>query len=243
MDDERLKNLGLTQICDGSRSAWPPHVIERSPSNLICEARSAFEAELFTACLTVLVTVPDVCARLKSAKMGDGKYSQREWCAEYLGLPPGPVCNPIDRSEERKHAALEATLKQLERSDNFTASDFSQLRNAVLHTESAIVDGSGAKHSPFNSIGVRITDDPCQLVIGYGSNSVPSQRELQTVFNDCDDEFETACRVKVDINLTALLAKMEDGVKRFIVENPDLDKELGKWEALNWGIVDLRLRH
>lgn len=243
MDGKRLEDLDLALPGNVSRSVWPPRIIERSPSNLVREARSAFDAGLFIACLTVLVTVPDVCAKLKSIKTGNKKYGQRNWCAEYLGLPAEPACDPIDRSQERTHAALQRTLKQLEHSNNFTVSDFSQLRNAVLHAGSALVEGKGANHSPFDSIGIQITDDPHQLVISYGLNSTPTLRELQTNFSDCDSEVETNCRVKLNINLTALLTRMEEGVRQFIASNPDLDKELGKWEALNWGIVDLRLSH
>jgi hypothetical protein len=239
MDDKRFDNLDLTLPDDASGRARFPHVIERSPSNLVREARAAFDAGLFIACLTILVTVPDVCANLKQAKTGK-PYGERDWCAEYLGLLLGPVCKSIDHSNERTHAKLESTLKQLERSDNFTASDFSQLRNAVLHAGSAIITGHGAKYSPFNSIGVQVTNNPDQLVIGYGSTSTPTPRELQTNFTGCDDEVETDCHVKLLINLTALLAKVEEGARRFIADNPDLDKELGKWEVANWGIVDLR---
>ena len=41
-----------------------PRTIERSPRNLIGEARLAFDAGLLISCLTVLVTIPDVCANL-----------------------------------------------------------------------------------------------------------------------------------------------------------------------------------
>lgn len=51
---------------------------------------------------------------------------------------------------------------------------------------------------------------------------------------------EGDCRIKININLTALLAGMERGVERFLSEYPELDKEKGKWEYLTWGIVDFR---
>ena len=38
-----------------------PRTIERSPKNLIGEARMAFDAGLLISCLTFLVTIPDVC--------------------------------------------------------------------------------------------------------------------------------------------------------------------------------------
>ena len=115
------------------------------------------------------------------------------------------------------------------REDNFTASDFCQLRNAVLHTESSVVDGAGAKYSPFHSIGIQVFDDDSQLVIGYGATSSPKPNGI-----------EGDCRIKITLNLTTLLARMEKGVARFLNEHPELDGEKGKWDYLTWGIVDFR---
>lgn len=224
-----IDDIDLTLPDDASRRVrFPPPVIERSPSRLITEARDAYEAGLFIACLTILVTVPDVCANLRASKE-KSKYAQRDWCTDYLGLPPDPVCTDIDRSSDQTPQKIAGTLKQLERSGNFTASDFAQLRNAVLHTASSVIDGPGAKYSPFHSISVQVTDLSNQLVIGYGASSRPAGGDT-----------ETDCRFKLTISLTALLARMEDGVASFLEDFPELDKELGKWEVLNWGIVDLR---
>ena len=120
-------------------------------------------------------------------------------------------------------------MAALMREDNFTASDFCQLRNAVLHTGSSVINGAGAKYSPFHSIGIQVFDNASQLVVGYGATSSP---EMNGVEGDC--------RIKININLTALLARMERGVERFLSEYPELDKEKGKWEYLTWGIVDFR---
>jgi hypothetical protein len=203
-----------------------PRTIERSPRNLIGEARLAFDAGLLISCLTVLVTIPDVCANLIDPSNRDG---QRNWCTRYLGFPSTPVVDDIDRSRKQSRDHIERTMNALIREDNFTASDFCQLRNAVLHTGSSVVDGAGAKYSPFHSIGIQVFDNDSQLVVGYGSTSSPES-----------DGVENDCRIKISINLTALLARMERGVERFLSEYPELDKEKGKWEYLTWGIVDFR---
>ncbi|MBS6612041.1 MAG: hypothetical protein KH279_02115 [Collinsella intestinalis] len=64
-------------------------------------------------------------------------------------------------------------MNALMRADNFTASDFCQLRNAVLQIGSSVADGAGTKYSPFHSIGIQVFDNDSQLVIGYGSTSSP----------------------------------------------------------------------
>ena len=98
-----------------------------------------------------------------------------------------------------------------------------------MDTGSSVINGAGAKYSPFHSIGIEVFDNDSQLVVGYGSTSSPEP-----------DGVENDCRIKISINLTALLARMERGVERFLSEYPELDKEKGKWEYLTWGIVDFR---
>lgn len=221
--------LGLLLPVSENEAGAPqgaPRIIERSPRNLIGEARLAFDAGLLISCLTVLVTIPDVCSNLIDSSNKDG---QRDWCTRYLGFPSTPVVDDIDRSREQSRDHIERTMNALMREDNFTASDFCQLRNAVLHTGSSVVDGAGAKYSPFHSIGIQVFNDDSQLVIGYGATSSPEANGI-----------EGDCRIKININLTALLARMERGVERFLSEYPELDKEKGKWEYLTWGIVDFR---
>lgn len=203
-----------------------PRTIERSPRNLIGEARMAFDAGLLISCLTVLVTIPDVCSNLIDSSNRDG---QRNWCMRYLWFPSTPVVDDIDRSRKQSRDHIERTMNVLMREDNFTASDFCQLRNAVLHTGSSVVDGAGAKYSPFHSIGIQVFNNDSQLVIGYGVTSSPGS-----------DGVEDDCRIKISINLTALLARMEKGVAAFLSEYPELDRENGKRDCLTWGIVDFR---
>lgn len=203
-----------------------PRTIERSPRNLIGEARLAFDAGLLISCLTVLVTIPDVCSNLIDSSNRDG---QRNWCTRYLGFPNTPVVDDIDRSRKQSRDHIERTMNALMREDNFTASDFCQLRNTVLHTGSSVVDGAGAKYSPFHSIGIQVFDNDSQLVIGYGSTSSPEP-----------DGVENDCRIKITLNLTALLSRMEKAVAAFLSEYPELDRENGKRDCLTWGIVDFR---
>lgn len=218
----------LLPVTDNAAGAplGAPRTIERSPRNLIREARMAFDAGMLISCLTVLVTIPDVCANLVDP---GNKNGQRDWCTRYLGFPSAPVVDDIDRSREQSRDRIEQTMDALMREDNFTASDFCQLRNAVLHAGSSIVNGAGAKYSPFHSIGIQVFDNDSQLVIGYGATSSPEPNGV-----------EGNCCIKITLNLTALLARMEKGVARFLNEFPELDREKGKWDCLTWGIVDFR---
>lgn len=176
--------------------------------------------------LTVLVAIPDACSNLIDPS---NKDRQRDWRARYLGFPSNPVVEDIDQSLEQGRGRIEQTMDALMREDNSTASDFCQLQNAVLHTGSSVVDGAGAKYSPFHSIGIQVFDDDSQLVIGYGVTSSPEPNGV-----------EGDCRIKITLNLTALLARMEKGVARFLNEFSELDGEKGKWDCLTWGIVDFR---
>lgn len=57
-----------------------PTVIYRTPSRLVEECENAFDEGLLLAALTLVVTIPDVCASI------DGT-DYRKWCMEYLALP------------------------------------------------------------------------------------------------------------------------------------------------------------
>ena len=57
-----------------------PHRRLRTPSRLVEECENAFNAGLLLAALTLVVTIPDVCANINGT-------DYRKWCKEYLGLP------------------------------------------------------------------------------------------------------------------------------------------------------------
>lgn len=209
---------------------WRSTVIERSPSALVREARAAYEAGLFVACLTLLVTIPDVCAHLECGEEGKPVGERyRSWCEAYLDLDEGMPCDEINRSTEQARDEIGRTLERQARGPAFSSSDFYQLRNAVLHTESSKVDGGSAKYCQYHSIGVYVMDSDESLLRGFGATS---RRTEEGVEKDCHFE--------VTVNLSGLLTRMERGVERFLRDNPDSDAEYGKAEVLRWGIVDVR---
>lgn len=209
-----------------------PTTIERSPSALVKEARAAYDAELFVACLTLLVTIPDVCSHLidEGVDAKTGGLGYRAWCEGYLDdVKKGFPLEDINRSPEQTREEIDRTFERLTRHSAFTSSDLLQLRNAVLHTGSSRVEGKGAKHSQYHSIGVYVTDSDSSLLCSYGMTSNPTTRGT-----------EDNCRFEVVISLSGLLARMEKGVGRFLQEHPRCDVEYGKRSSLHWGIVDMR---
>lgn len=207
---------------------------ERKPSELVKEARKAYECGLYIASLSVLVTIPDICAHLvreswQGDEMGAKKFDERWWCAAFLGLPTEvPECCATKR-EDKSSGEIAGVLNGLAMGSRFTASDFSQLRNAVLHAGSALVQGFGDKFSPYHAIGIYITDSDSQLVLSTGATSVPGP-----------DGKETDCSFDVTLSLNALLARMEEAVQSFLSDYPQLDVEAGRWRSIKYGIVDMR---
>lgn len=120
-------------------------------------------------------------------------------------------------------------LNGLAMGSRFTASDFSQPRNAVLHAGPALVEGIGEKFSPYHAIGIYITDSDSQLVLGTGVTSTPGP-----------DGKEIDCSFDLTLSLNALLARMEEAVQSFLRDNPQLNVEVGKWRSIKYGIVEMR---
>lgn len=207
---------------------------ERKPSELIKEARMAFDYGLYIAALSVLVTIPDICAcifrdSLLEEGNGSEKYNERWWCNAFLGLPAKtPDCCKT-KHECKSPEEINDDLCRRSTGNRFTASDFSQLRNSVLHAGSALVEGTGEKFSPYHAIGIYITDSDSQLIVGTGVTSAPYS-----------DFKETDCSFDVTLSLNALLAKMESAVQRFLQEYPQLNVEVGKSRSIKYGIVDMR---
>lgn len=65
--------------CDANEYGFPT-VIYRTPSRLVEECEEAFDAGLPLAALSLVVTIPDVCANIAGVKYLD-------WCKRYLELP------------------------------------------------------------------------------------------------------------------------------------------------------------
>lgn len=214
-----------------ANAAKQPSIYERKPSNLIAEARKAYDAGLFIACLTVLVTIPDVCASIVGPLSGaqGPSLDQRVWCVRYLGLPETPGSSPREKNLDKTGEETAAALDGLLSAGAFTSSDFSQLRNAVLHAGSSVIVGKGEKYSPYHTVGVSVANRDDQLIIRVGSGSRPANGAL-----------ETGCRYGLEISLTALLKRMERAVDRFLAEFPLLDAEQGKDVSMEYGIRDLR---
>lgn len=207
---------------------------ERKPSELIKEARMAYDSEIYIAALTILVTIPDICARLvreswQGKEAEAKKFDERWWCAAYLGLPAEVSHCCATKHEDKSPDEIAEVLNELAMEGRFTASDFSQLRNAVLHAGSALVEGIGEKFSPYHAIGIYITDSDAQLVLSTGVTSTPGP-----------DGKETDCSFDITLSLNGLLARMETAVQRFLQANPQLDAEVGKWRSIKYGIVDMR---
>lgn len=146
---------------------------ERKPSELVKEARKAFECGLYIASLSVLVTIPDICAHLVRESWPENdkaaeRFDERWWCATYLGLPSEVSDCCVTKHEDKSPDEIDGVLSRLLAEEGFTTSDFSQLRNAVLHAGSALVEGFGDKFSPYHAIGICITDSDSQLILGTG---------------------------------------------------------------------------
>lgn len=207
---------------------------ERKPSELVKEARKAYDCELYIAALSVLVTVPDICACLvreswRGDEMEARRFDERWWCSAYLGLSTAVPACCATKHEDKSPNEIDDVLNGLVEEGRFGASDFSQLRNAVLHAGSALVEGYGEKFSPYHAIGIYITDSDSQLIFGTGVTSVPSP-----------DGKETDCSFDITLSLSALLARMEKAVQCFLQDYPQLDVEVGKWRTIKYGIVDMR---
>lgn len=71
-----------------------PTVIHRTPSRLVEECEIAFDAGLLLAALSLVVTIPDVCAKAVGMKYTD-------WCVKYLDLPNTGEKMNAERKDEK----------------------------------------------------------------------------------------------------------------------------------------------
>ena len=132
--------------CSDNENGFPA-VVCRTPSRLVEECENAFDAGLLLAALTLVVTIPDVCANI------DGT-DYRKWCEEYLGLPNDGRKMTNARKGEKRPDEIKEEFETIEKRGIFTASDLYQLRCAVIHAGSSVIEGRGEDYSPYKAIGV-----------------------------------------------------------------------------------------
>ena len=182
-----------------------PTVVYRTPSRLVEECERALDAGLLLAALSLIVTVPDVCANIAGTKYLD-------WCKKYLNLPNASEKIAAARKEEKTENEITEGFDAITTRGIFTASDLYQLRCAVVHTGSSVIDGKGADYSPYKIIGVCIQGDARGIVASYGHTGTGGEK-LENCAYDCVVKLE---------GLISLIAK---GVRKFIDENPEWDRE------------------
>lgn len=199
-----------------------PTVVYRTPSRLVKECEDAFDAGLLLASLTLIVTVPDVCANIAG-------MDYRNWCKEYLGLSNDGRKMTEKRKSEKSPDEIKKDFEEIACQGTFTASDLYQLRCAVVHAGSSVIEGKGEKYSPYKVIGVCVQGDKHGIIASYGHTGTGIE-SLEGCAYDCVVKLE---------GLISLVAK---GVRRFVEEDPGRDREYSTGEGFSRpGVVDYRL--
>lgn len=198
-----------------------PTVIYRTPSRLVEECEEAFDVGLLLAALSLVVTIPDVCANIAGVKYLD-------WCNEYLGLPNDGRKMTSARKGEKRPDEIKEGFEAIEDRGIFTASDLYQLRCAVIHAGSSAIEGRGEEYSPYKAIGVCVQGDARGIIASYGHKGIGYGSQ-----QDCAFE----CVVKLE-GLISLIAR---GVCKFVEEDPERDREYSTGKELSrQGVVDFR---
>lgn len=198
-----------------------PAVIYRTPSRLVEECENAFDAGLLLAALTLIVTVPDVCANIAG-------MDYRNWCEEHLGLSNDGRKMTEERKSEKSPDEIKKDFEGIACRGIFTASDLYQLRCAVVHAGSSVIEGKGEAYSPYKVIGVCVQGDEHGIIASYGHTGTGIES-----LEDCAYD----CVVKLE-GLISLVAK---GVRRFVEQDPDRDREYSTGEGFSrQGVVDFR---
>lgn len=182
-----------------------PTVIYRTPSRLVEECEEAFDAGLLLAALSLVVTIPDVCANIAGIKYLD-------WCKGYLELPNSGEKIAAARKEQKTEEEISEAFDDITARGIFTASDLYQLRCAVVHAGSSVVKGRGEDYSPYKVIGVCVQGDERGIVASYGHSGSGMGIQRNCAFD---------CVVKLE-GLISLMAK---GVVSFLEEDPERDCE------------------
>lgn len=198
-----------------------PTVVYRTPSRLVKECENAFDEGLLLAALTLVVTIPDVCANI------DGT-DYLTWCKEYLGLANDGRNMTNKRKSEKSPDEIKEGFETIEERGIFTASDLYQLRCAVIHAGSSTIEGGGKKYSPYKAIGVCVHGNTCGIIAIYGHKEINLGSQQDCAFD---------CVVKLE-GLISLIAK---GVCKFVEEDPERDREYSTAKGLSrQGVVDFR---
>lgn len=198
-----------------------PTVVYRTPSRLVKECENAFDEGLLLAALTLVVTIPDVCANI------DGT-DYLTWCKEYLGLANDGRNMTNERKSEKSSDEIKEGFETIEERGIFTASDLYQLRCAVIHAGSSTIEGGGKKYSPYKAIGVCVHGNTCGIIAIYGHKEINLGSQQDCAFD---------CVVKLE-GLISLIAK---GVCKFVEEDPERDREYSTAKGLSrQGVVDFR---
>lgn len=217
-DWEPMPSEGLN--CS-SNDCWLPTVVYRTPSRLVEECEKAFDAGLLLAALTLVVTIPDVCANI------DGT-DYRKWCMKYLGLSNDGRKMTNERKSEKRLDEIKEGFKTIESRGIFTASDLYQLRCAVVHAGSSVIEGSGEKYSPYKAIGVCVQGNTCGIIASYGHKEI-------SLGSQCDCAFDCV------VNLEGLISLIAKGVCKFVEEDPERDREYSTGKGFSrQGVVDFR---
>lgn len=227
-----------------------PKAIIRRPSALVRECQRAYDAGLFIAASTLLMTIPDVCSKM----IGVDYWT---WCEQYMGLPKN------DQDYKGSHECLKTTveinngLKHIE-DKPFTGSDMKQLRNAILHEESSVVeDGIGKNHTPYDKIYLSIHLHATTLMDNFGHTSkepiaITDGKRLLCAFVECKKPYKEGCPHQCEhriwesygfacrINLDVLIQHVAKGVTFFLKEHPECDIEATAFSTDRAGIMDYR---
>ncbi len=199
-----------------------PTVVFRTPGRLVRECEDAFDAGLLLAALTLVVTIPDVCANI------DGT-DYRRWCERYLGLVNDGKKMAAERKADKRSEEVEKGFEAIEGRGVFTASDLYQLRCAVVHAGSSVIEGKGEEYSPYRAIRVCVQGSSLGIIAGYGHTGTGHKDHQEHCAYDCS------------IRLEGLISLMAKGVHRFIEEDPARDYEYpGGSELFRQGVVDYR---
>ena len=203
----------------GANEYGCPTVIYRTPSRLVEECEKAFDAGLLLAALSLVVTIPDVCASIVGTKYLD-------WCVKWLKLPSTGEKTAGARKDEKGRDEIAEGLDAIAARGVFTASDLYQLRCAVVHAGAPAIEGED--YSPYKVIGVCVQGDAHGIVASYGHTGFGSERQRNCAY-DCV------------VRLEGLISLMAKGVRTFVEEEPGRDRERTAKAGIDRrGVADFR---